>query len=181
MNIKKNPTDPLCTMTPSEEAMWRSVNDAVMGGLSSSQFKITEAQDSHTLTYIGFFKGVVTDENNGGFASVASPIEQTEQEKSTSYTGIQLHCRGDGKEYQIRLRTTYNNVVTRYKFEFGPVNQEWETIIAPFNQFIATHRGKEIIDAPTITSQSIDEVGLLISKRQLGEFCLQIRDIQLIV
>ncbi len=96
------------------------------------------------------------------------------------YTGVQLKCRGDVKYYQIRLRVSHKDVITRYKFEFGPASPEWKVITAPFDQFTATFRGRDIINAPAIDSEHIDEVGLLISKRQLGEFCFHIRDLQLV-
>jgi len=170
----------LCVMTPAENERWHPINDVVMGGRSSSQFYIEEIQDGDQAAYTGVFKGYVTNENNGGFASVARPIPPEDTKKWMGYTGVQLKCRGDTKYYQIRLRTSYKDVITRYKFEFGPVSAEWEVIIAPFDQFTATFRGRDIVNAPPIDSQHIDEVGLLISKGQLGDFCLQTRDIQLV-
>ena len=171
---------PLCSMIPSENKKWTPVNDVVMGGCSSSRFQVEEVQDENSIAYAGNFKGYVTDENNGGFASVARPITPEDSKVWIGYTGVQLKCRGDGKYYQIKLRTSYKGVVTRYKFEFGPASSEWNLITALFSEFTATFRGRDILNAPAIDSQHIDEVGLLISKRQLGEFCLQVRDIELI-
>jgi len=179
MSASKVPI-PFCSMTPSENEKWAPVNDVVMGGCSSSRFHVEEVQDDDSVAYAGMFKGYVTDENNGGFASVARPITPEDSKVWIGYTGIQLKCRGDGKYYQIKLRTSYKGVVTRYKFEFGPASSEWNLITALFSEFTATFRGRDILNAPAIDSQHIDEVGLLISKRQLGEFCLQVRDIQLI-
>jgi hypothetical protein len=167
-------------MTPSENEKWTPVNDVVMGGCSSSRFHVEEVQDDDSVAYAGIFKGYVTDENNGGFASVARPITQEDPKVWIGYTGIQLKYLGDGKYYQIRLRTSHKGVVTRYKFEFGPSSSEWNLITAPFSEFTATFRGRDIVNAPAIDSQYIDEVGLLISKRQLGEFCLYVKDIQLV-
>lgn len=161
-------------MTPSENEKWHPVNDVVMGGCSSSQFQIDEA------AHAGIFKGYVTNENNGGFASVARPLSQQDTQEWSGYTGVQLKYQGDGKYYQIRLRTCHKEVITRYKFVFGPASSGWQVITVPFDKFTATFRGRDIVDAPEIDSQHIDEVGLLISKQQLGEFCLQIKDIQLV-
>lgn len=179
MSTSKSPI-PLCSMTPSENEKWTPVNDVVMGGRSSSMFYIEEVQEDDSVAHARIFKGYVSDENNGGFASVARPITPEDSKVRIGYTGVQLKCRGDGKYYQIRLRTSHKGVVTRYKFEFGPASSEWNVITAPFSQFTATFRGSDILNAPAIDSQHIDEVGLLISKRQLGRFCLQVRDIELV-
>lgn len=170
----------LCVMTPAENSQWRPVNDVVMGGRSSSQFSIQASPADDETAYVGVFTGFVTNENNGGFASVARPISPEDAQQWLNYTGIALRCRGDGKVYQLRLRTTHQGVSTRYKFEFGPVSPEWQVITAPFSQFIATFRGKELPNAPPIDNQSIDEVGLLISKQQLGDFCLQVQGFYLL-
>ena len=55
---------------------WRIVNDDVMGGRSTSQAYLAENSM--------LFKGVVSLENNGGFASVRSPIETLDLSKYAS-------------------------------------------------------------------------------------------------
>ena len=45
---------------------WRNVDDVVMGGVSSSSMRIEEG--------VAVFKGEVSLENNGGFASVRSGV-----------------------------------------------------------------------------------------------------------
>ncbi len=53
---------------------WRIVNDAVMGGLSSSTVSINN--EGKIL-----FSGNVSLDNNGGFASLRSPIDNYYQAK----------------------------------------------------------------------------------------------------
>jgi hypothetical protein len=47
-------------------AAWRVVNDNVMGGVSTSRFEATNG--------VALFRGDVSLENNGGFASVRSSL-----------------------------------------------------------------------------------------------------------
>lgn len=49
--------------TPASTQNWQPINDGVMGGISSSQIRFDLA--GHAV-----FEGVVSLENNGGFASV---------------------------------------------------------------------------------------------------------------
>ena len=52
---------------------------------------------------VGVFRGVVSLENGGGFASVRS--EPQDHDLST-FDGLVLKVRGDGKRYRFRLRTS---------------------------------------------------------------------------
>ena len=69
------------------EKQWRIVNDGVMGGLSSSNVTINEADKI-------VFKGTVSLDNNGGFASLRSPVKNYNFEK---FSGIELRMKGNGK------------------------------------------------------------------------------------
>jgi hypothetical protein len=77
------------------DADWRIINDTVMGGMSSSRFRI--------LKGLAVFEGQVSLENNGGFASVRSQPGNDDLSKTR---GLLLRVRGDGKSYSFRLRTT---------------------------------------------------------------------------
>ena len=61
------------------ENQWRIVNDDVMGGLSSS--KVIVKDDKIT------FSGNVSFENNGGFASLRSPVKDYNFE---NFSGIEI-------------------------------------------------------------------------------------------
>jgi len=78
------------------ENQWRIVNDGVMGGLSSSNVSVNE--DNKIV-----FKGNISLENNGGFASLRSPVKNYNFEK---YSGIEIRMKGDGKRYSISMKET---------------------------------------------------------------------------
>ena len=68
------------------------MNDGVMGGVSQSSLR----QDVHGM----FFEGLVSLENNGGFASMRSSAKFTQGTQI-----IELLVKGDGKRYKLVLRT----------------------------------------------------------------------------
>ena len=68
------------------------VNDGVMGGVSQSSLR----QDVDGM----FFEGVVSLENNGGFASMRSSVRFPQGTQL-----IELIAKGDGKRYKLVLRT----------------------------------------------------------------------------
>jgi len=73
---------------------WIIVNDGVMGGKSSSRFQINSFGN-------GVFRGNISLENNGGFASV----KNHEPLNLAGYGKILLTLIGDGKRYSFRLQT----------------------------------------------------------------------------
>lgn len=82
------------------EKQWRIVNDGVMGGLSSSKVFVND--DNKII-----FRGNVSLENNGGFASLRSPVKDYNFE---NFSGIEIKIKGDGKRYSVSMKeTTYFN------------------------------------------------------------------------
>jgi hypothetical protein len=76
-------------------AGWSAIDDAVMGGISASRLRHDPA--GHAV-----FEGVVSLDNNGGFASVRSRPGELGAPGALSYV---LDVRGDGKRYKLNLRT----------------------------------------------------------------------------
>ena len=162
------PTMPAQTMvledfqsTPKLE--WRIINDGVMGGLSSSQMTITP--EGH-----GVFKGTVSLDNNGGFAStrgtLPTPIQQG--------TVLTIRVKGDGKTYSFRIQPNNRYKQVSYKLDFPTTTNEWEEIVLPLKEFISTWRGRLLSDIPPIVAEDIGQIGFLIAGRQEGEFALLI-------
>ena len=146
-------------------ADWLIVNDGVMGGLSKSRFILS---DSNTA----IFSGNVTLENNGGFASTRT---KTMQFQLDGFEGILIRVKGDGKKYQFRIRTNdrFDGVSYGYQFETN-INQ-WQTISIPFNKCVPVFRGRILRDVGPISPKDIQELGILISDNQTGEFRLEIQ------
>jgi len=150
------------------EDKWRIVNDGVMGGLSSSKVIV---KDDKII-----FSGNVSLENNGGFASLRSQINDYNFEK---FSGIEIKIKGDGKRYSISMKeTTYFNGYF-YTNSFETKKDEWIVAQIPFNQFKLYYFGKETSSNKKIPLDNIKEISLLIGDKQEGAFEAEIDYIKL--
>jgi monofunctional biosynthetic peptidoglycan transglycosylase len=144
---------------------WRSVNDGVMGGISSGNM----VQVDDMLR----FEGELSLENNGGFASVRRLVDlELSMAKS-----VRLKLRGDGREYQFRLRTNdrLDGIAWRAKFL---TTGDWQTINLEFSEFEPVFRGRLIADAGPLNPGEIHQIGLMLADKQAGPFRLDIKSIQ---
>ncbi|MCL6493620.1 MAG: CIA30 family protein [Ignavibacterium sp.] len=147
---------------------WRIVNDGVMSGLSSS--KVTVEDDKI------IFSGNVSLENNGGFASLRSPVKDYNFEK---FSGIEIKIKGDGKRYSISMKETIYFSGYFYTSTFETKKDEWVTIKIPFDQFKLYYLGKEIKSGKKIPLNNIKEISILIGDKQEGKFKAEIDYIRL--
>ena len=138
------------------------VNDGVMGGVSQSALR----QDAQVM----YFEGLVSLENNGGFASMRS-LAQFPQGTQL----IELLAKGDGNQYKLVLRTALAPRVN-YVADFI-AEPSWQTHQFNLNQFKPTFRG-QAIDAPTLSFSDVTEFGILISNSQAGRFAIQLKTLQ---
>jgi NADH dehydrogenase [ubiquinone] 1 alpha subcomplex assembly factor 1 len=138
------------------------VNDGVMGGVSQSALR----QDTQGM----YFEGLVSLENNGGFASMRSSAQFPPGTQV-----LELLTKGDGKQYKLVLRTALAPRVS-YVADFiaEPI---WQTHQFHLNQFKATFRG-QAISAPTLSFGDVIEFGILISNNQAGRFAIQLKTLQ---
>jgi len=149
---------------PGEANVWRVINDGVMGGVSSSTWNIAESGAA-------VFAGNVSLENNGGFASVRSPVGTYDLSK---YKGIVLRVKGDGKGYKLNLKTDAEFDSILYQAEFGTEKEKWQLIKLPFSKFVPTYHGFVPPDAPKLDTKEIRRFGFLIADKQQGPFRLEI-------
>jgi len=150
--------------TPDQINAWRIVNDGVMGGLSQSQMVMSEQNSA-------IFKGRVSLDNNGGFASVRT-LSATF--KTAGHTGIRLRIRGDGRDYQLRLRTNDRFDGASYSREFPTQQGEWTVVDVPFSDMPPTFRGRVLEDYPAVDPSQIRQLGFLISNKVAEPFRLEI-------
>lgn len=148
---------------------WQTVNDGVMGGISTSRFMVNA---NGTAT----FSGILSPENNGGFASVRALISEV---ISPHFEYVLIRVKGDGKQYSLRFRTNQNFDGVAYQVKFKTKTDKWEEIQIPFRDFNATFRGRKVSNQPRLTPQKIEQIGLLISDKQFGSFILEIDWIKL--
>ena len=144
--------------------IWYAVNDNVMGGISQSQMVIN---NDGTAT----FKGSVSLENNGGFASIRTTINNSSK---LEYKGVMLRIKGDGKTYSIRFRTNHNFDGFAYQAKIKTEAGKWEEIKVPFKEFSPTFRGRTLNGKPALNCKNIAQIGILIADKQIGQFELNI-------
>jgi len=143
---------------------WRIVNDDVMGGVSQSSFEIHSDG-------IATFSGNLSPENNGGFASVRTLLDDLNLE---NFKGAIIRVKGDGKIYSLRFRTNPNFDGISYQSKFITEKDEWMEFKIPFAEFTPVWRGRTVPNKPELVSQNIRQVGVLISDKQFGDFELKI-------
>jgi monofunctional biosynthetic peptidoglycan transglycosylase len=148
---------------PGDAANWTVINDVVMGGVSSSRFVVEKPGTA-------VFSGVVSLENNGGFASANMKPAQFDL---SDCDGIRFRVKGDGKSYKITLKNEGAFNGFSYRFEFATKDGEWLTIDAPFSSFVPKFMG-ETTSAPPVDRARIKTFGFLIADKQDGPFRLEI-------
>ncbi len=142
---------------------WRNIDDVVMGGRSSSWMEVDRGKAR--------FRGRLSLENNGGFASVRSDLLT---ESLAGAEGLALRLRGDGRTYQLRLRTDGAFDGPSYQMEIEPPKGVWTVLEIPFAAFRPTLRGRELTGVPPVASAEIRTIGILIADKQEGAFELEV-------
>lgn len=143
---------------------WTVVNDSVMGGVSRSAIERT---DDGT----GLFRGELSLEHDGGFASVRTPVGPIDP---AAADGLEVRVRGDGRTYQLRLRTSDRFDGVAYRADIETVDGEWTTKPLPFADFLPTFRGRILPDAEPLDPARIRQLGFLLADRKEGSFALEI-------
>ena len=148
---------------PTNSPAWQIVNDDVMGGVSTSRFQILTNGG-------GVFSGVVSLENNGGFASVRSSPTRHDL---TGCGCFVIRLRGDGHRYKFTARMETGFDAPLYQCAFETKRGEWEDHRLAFKDFVPTFRGRILPDVPPLNPAKVASVGLLIADKQDGAFRLE--------
>jgi monofunctional biosynthetic peptidoglycan transglycosylase len=149
---------------PEAVADWYVVNDGVMGGVSSSQMRPMAGD-------IAVFEGVLSLENNGGFASVRTEIQER---ALAGASALVLRVRGDGKRYQLRLRMDRSWDGVAYGASFETKADQWTTVEVPLDRFRPTFRGFVPRNARPLDPAQVRQIGLMLTDKQEGPFRLEI-------
>jgi hypothetical protein len=144
-------------------AAWQSVNDEVMGGGSTSSFRIKNG--------VAVFSGKISLENNGGFASVRSLPTRPEWGDADSFV---IRVRGDGRRYKFTVRRDASFDSAIYQCGFTTQPGKWEEHRLPLKAFVASFRGRVLTEVPPLNATEVTAVGFLISDKQAGSFQLEI-------
>lgn len=158
---------------------WGAVDDVVMGGVSQSSIRLADNR--------AIFAGIVSTDNNGGFASVrtrnfAQPLDLSD------FAGIELKLTGDGKRYKFIARCEGKWDGVGYCYSFDTVYNFPTTIRIPFADLIPVFRAKTVSEAAQIDSRKIYSMQLMLSKFEYdgelnpkfeaGSFALEIESIK---
>jgi len=149
--------------SPATSGEWVTINDVVMGGVSSSKFFIN-------LDGTATFSGTVSPDNNGGFASARASLKNDFKD----YEGAVIRVKGDGNIYSLRFRTNENFDGISYQAKFRTEAGEWKEYKIPFSEFKPTFRGNILSNKPKLISKDIKQIGILIADKQFGKFVLNI-------
>ena len=144
-------------------AAWQIGNDDVMGGISRSRFELTNG--------VAVFRGEISLENNGGFASARSLPAVHDL---AGYDGFLLRVRGDGRRYKFTARTDRSFDSAIYQTSFTTKKGEWEEHRLPVKEFVPSFRGRILSGEPPLNPAKVTSVGFLISDQQAGAFQLEI-------
>ncbi len=149
-----------------EVATWTTVNDPVMGGMSTSKIAFGDG---------GLvFSGNLSLENNGGFASARSPQDPEIGRRATGATSLRVHAVGDGKTYLVKVGIAGQpwSYAQRFPTE-AAVPRVYELPIEGFEP--VGMRLDPAPDAPqSLEPSGIDQVSVYILDKQQGPFELTI-------
>lgn len=143
---------------------WFAVNDGVMGGRSSSELRPTG--DGSAV-----FEGNLSLENGGGFASVRADVTEG---ALTGFSRLVIRVRGDGKRYQLRLRTSTSFDGIAYGAGFETTAGEWTTVEVLLSSFEPTYRGYRPRNAGPLDPSKVRQIGIMLTDKQEGPFRLEI-------
>lgn len=142
---------------------WYVVNDNVMGGRSSGGF----TPEPGRLRFAGR-----TNTDGGGFSSIRTgPLELD----LSTFAGLRVHVRGDGRRYTWRLTTDARSrgQLVSYWAEFETAKGEWRDVLIPFSTFRPTFRGTTL-SGPPLDPARVTGMGLMIYDGLDGPFELRI-------
>ncbi len=142
---------------------WKTINDDVMGGVSTS-----------VITYnneYAVFSGNISLKNNGGFASIRRQLSGINLYNKKS---IVLRVKGDGKNYQLRIK---KNRFDYYSYVYSfPTSGTWESVSVELASMYPSFRGQRL-DFSNFSAKQIQQISILIANNQEEQFNLIIDEI----
>lgn len=149
--------------TPESAAGWTTVNDTVMGGVSTA----TAVWNDGALV----FSGTVSLDNNGGFTSMVGPFGGELGAAVATQAGISLVGSGDDKTYVVQLRTPGGGFIQRFDATGGP-QAVWELPFAGFTavDFMLDPRP----GAAPLDPAAINQLAVYLLDKQEGPFSLSL-------
>lgn len=139
---------------PAVKALWGSLDDGVMGGVSASQ-----VQWQHGLR----FTGQVSTANNGGFASVRTRNLEPPLNLG-QWQGTVLYAQGDGQRYKWILRDSPGWDSLAYCRSFDTEADRAIVVRTPFLDMVATRRARTVPESTPLNPAQLYSMQLMLSK-----------------
>ena len=146
-----------------DTSYWQIVNDAVMGGLSTSDVKFTE----HGVEFIG----TVRLENNGGFCMLQFMPEQISIQ---DLERVIIEVKAAPKTYQLRLKSSRSDYYNYYQ-NFDTTG-EWQRLSFNLADFKPQYRGR-LLNKSNFKASSIAQISFLIGNKRPEDFSLTIKSV----
>lgn len=144
-----------------DASLLRVVDDVVMGGVSKGNFKIDKNGN-------GVYFGKVSLANNGGFSCLKYRFNKIDV---TKFRKVILRIKGDGKNYQFRIKDSISNTYSYDKVL--ATSGKWECVEVKLVDIYAAFRGSKL-DIPNFSSDVIEEITILIGNKKEQNFKLEI-------
>ncbi len=139
---------------PAIAALWGSLDDGVMGGVSASQIQWREGLR---------FGGEVSTANSGGFASIRTRNLEPPLNLG-QWQGTVLSAQGDGQRYKWILRDRPGWDSLAYCRSFDTEAHRLSTVRTPFLEMVATRRARTVPDASSLNPAQLYSMQLMLSK-----------------
>lgn len=146
---------------------WKSVNDGVMGGLSSGGPRY----ENESLV----FEGVINT-NGGGFSSIRLPLAQG---SLAGYSGLKFRVKSDGRVYKLTLRgaTRFRGRSVSFQAPLPASPQgAWADVMVDFASLEPTIFGQALSGVEFDITQ-VQEMGLIIADGKDGPFRLKVKSL----
>ncbi|WP_052050704.1 CIA30 family protein [Leptolyngbya sp. KIOST-1] len=164
-------------LDPAIAVLWGSLDDGVMGGVSTSQ-----VQWQQGLRFVG----QVSTANSGGFASIRTRNLEPPLDLG-QWQGTVLQVQGDGQRYKWILRDSPGWDSLAYCRSFDTAADSSSQIRTPFRAMVATRRARTMPEATPLNPTQLYSMQLMLSKFeydgelnpafQAGAFGLTVRQV----
>lgn len=143
---------------------WQVVNDTVMGGRSQSEVYYTKESV--------VFKGRVSLENNGGFASLRSPYGEWDL---TSYQTLTIRYRSTGFDMAWTMKDEQPYYKPSFKGKLPNTQGAWTTVMFELRALQAYSLGRPL--GYTVSNKELKQIirlGIISNEKRAGDFELEI-------
>ncbi len=143
---------------------WRVVNDGVMGGLSQGEVRLAENSV--------IFEGKVSLENNGGFSSYRSPVQNMDL---SAYQKVIIRYKSQGIACDFTLATSTQFYRPNFKARLAKNTSAWQVSEFSLREIPAFQLGRPL--NYTLSEEDLSRVlrlGFITGEKKAGPFRLEI-------